>query len=120
MKEYVMIYRTSNNPDFKPTPEQGQAMMTEWMNWVGGIAARGQLVDNGKRLGLKEARTVSPGNMVADGPYTEIKEFINGYTTIKAKSLDEAVELAKACPLVLSGGGKVEVRGVVTPDDFEG
>jgi hypothetical protein len=119
MKEFALIYRTSKNPDFTPTPAQMQEMMTSWLNWMGGIAARDQLVTKGNRLGLKEAKTVGPDKVVSDGPYTEIKEFINGISVVRAHSLDEAVEMAKGCP-ILAGGGKVEVRGIVASDDFQG
>jgi hypothetical protein len=119
MKEFVLIYRMTENPDFKPTPAQMQEMMTGWMNWMGSIAARDMLVDKGRRLGIKEAKTVGADNVVSDGPYTEIKEFINGYTIIKANSIDEAVEIAKGCPILYGKGNKVEVRAVVAPDNFE-
>jgi len=118
MKEFVLIFRTENNPDFKPTPAQMQDMMTSWSNWMGGIAARDRLVSGGSRLGIKESRTVGPDNMVSDGPYTEIKEFINGYIIVRSNTVDEAVEMAKGCP-ILHGRGKVEVRPVVTADNFE-
>ncbi|PSL43844.1 hypothetical protein CLV51_107155 [Chitinophaga niastensis] len=119
MKEYVLIFRMSNNADFRPTPAQMQEVMTSWTNWMGSIAARDKLVNSGNRLGIKEAKTVMSGNVVTDGPYTEVKEFINGYITIRSNSIEEAVEIAKGCPM-LNGGGKVEVRGVVTPEDFSG
>lgn len=116
MKEFVLIFRNSANPDAKPSPEQMQQVMTSWMNWLGSIAAQDKLVDRGNRLSMTEAKTVTPNHMVTDGPYTEIKEYINGYTLVKASDMDEAVELAKQCP-ILSIGGKVEVRQVVSPDD---
>lgn len=115
-----MIYRVAGDSGFTPTPEQMQEMMTSWMNWMGGIAARGQMVDRGHRLGIKNAKVIRPDMVVSDGPYTEIKEFINGLTIIRANSIDEAVDIAKGCPILLGGGGSVEVRGVVTSDDFEG
>ena len=48
--------------------------------------------------------------------YTEIKEFINGFIIVKTNSIDEAVEIAKQCPMV-AGGGNVEVRPAVAADD---
>jgi hypothetical protein len=42
-----------------------------------------------------------------------MKEAIGGYTMVKANSLDEAVELAKGCP-ILAVGGNVEVRPIVS------
>jgi hypothetical protein len=49
--------------------------------------------------------------VIADGPYTEIKESIGGYSIIKAGSLDEATEISKGCPVFLNGGS-VEVREI--------
>jgi hypothetical protein len=117
MKEFVLIFRTSSNPDFKPSPEQQQQMMTSWMNWMGSIAAQNKLASNGSRLGIANSKVVKPRNVITDGPYTEIKEFINGFIIVKTETLDEAVEIAKECPMVTGGGGSVEVRAAVAPED---
>ncbi len=116
MKEFVFIFRNSSNPNFTPSPEQMQEVTTSWMNWMGGIAAQNKLANNGNRLSMSIAKTVKPNNVITDGPYTEIKEFINGYTVVKVANIDEAIELAKGCP-ILKVGGNVEVRAVVTQDD---
>jgi hypothetical protein len=55
---------------------------------------------------------VTPGDVVTNGPYVEIKELIGGYIMISADSLEEAAEISKGCP-ILSVGGSVEVRPVV-------
>ncbi len=118
MKEFVLIFRTTTpNPDFKPTQEQMEQMMTSWKNWMGSIAAQNKLASNGSRLGYSNAKVVKPGNVVTDGPFTEIKEFINGYIIVKTNSVDEAVEIARECPMVKGGGGSVEVRASVAADD---
>ena len=117
MKEFVLIFRTSHNPDFKPSPEQLQHMMTGWMNWMGSIAAQNKLVSNGHRLGITNSKVVKPKKIVTDGPYTELKEFINGYIIVKTNTLDEAVEIAQECPMVSGGGGCVEIRPAVAADD---
>jgi hypothetical protein len=116
MKEFVLVFRTFDNPEFTASPEQMQEMLTNWMNWMGGIAAQDKLVNRGSRLSISNAKTVKPNNVVVDGPYTEIKEFINGYTVIKAGDINEAVEMASGCP-ILQTGGNVEVRAVVASDD---
>ena len=116
MKEFVLVFRDSNNPEFKPSPEQMQEGLTSWMNWMGGIAAQNKLVNRGSRLSVSNSKTVKPNNVIVDGPYTEIKEFINGYTIVKAANIDEAVEMASGCP-ILQTGGNVEVRAVVASDD---
>lgn len=116
MKEFVLVFRTSNNLDFTPSPEQMQEGLTNWINWMGSIAAQDKLVNRGSRLSISNSKTVKPNYVVVDGPYTEIKEFINGYTVVRAVNIDEAVEMASGCP-ILQLGGNVEVRAVVASDD---
>ena len=57
---------------------------------------------------------------VIDGPFTEAKEMIAGYTLIEAGSLAEVVELVKKWP-VEDGHGNVtiEIRRVVDIDEFD-
>lgn len=87
------------------------------MNWLGSIAAQKKLVDKGNTLlpTSESAKTVKPNNIITDGPYTEIKEFIVGYVIVKAESIDEAVEMAKLNP-IFKIGGNIEVREVLKRD----
>jgi len=113
MKEFALIFRLNDVADFKPSPEQ----MQERMNWLAGVAAQNKLVDKGNTL-LPipgSAKTVKPDNVVTDGPYTEIKEFISGYIVIKADTIDEAVEIAKGNP-IFQVGGNIEIREVLKRD----
>lgn len=113
MKEFALIFRLKDITDFQPSPEQ----MQERMNWLGSIAAQNKLVDKGNTLLPMpgKAKTVKPENVVTDGPYTEIKEFISGYVVIKAEHIDEAVEMAKGNP-IFKIGGNIEVREVLKRD----
>ena len=118
MKEYVLIFRTSPM-EFKPSAEQAEQMMKGWMNWMEDIRKKGNMAHEGTRLGIANSKTVKPGNVVTNGPYTEVKEFINGFIIVKTNTLDEVVEIAKGCPMVIGGGGgNVEVRPAVAPDDY--
>jgi hypothetical protein len=56
---------------------------------------------------------------VVDGPFTEAKELIAGFTLLEVKSRDEALEWVKRWP-VLDGGGEaeLEIRQVLEADDF--
>lgn len=94
----------------KSTPEEMEAMSKRWMDWIGSIAAKDKLTDRGNRL-EHSGKVVRSNGVVTNGPYSEIKESIGGYSLIKAPSYDEAVEIAKACP-VLTVGGNVEVREI--------
>lgn len=87
-----------------------QASLQRWLDWVGGIAAQNKLVDRGSRL-EREGKVLKGSNLVTDGPYTELKETLLGYTMVKAENLEEASKLAENCP-ILFVGGNVEVREI--------
>lgn len=113
MKEFLLIFRReiiSDEP--QPSPEQMQASMKQWQDWLGGIAAQNKLVSQGNRLYSKTGKVLRAGNVITDGPYVEVKEAIGGYSIIRAESLEEATELSKNCP-VYGMNGNVEVREIV-------
>ena len=111
MKDFLLVYRTDYNTMPKASsPEEMQASTKRWMDWIGGIAAQNKLTDRGNRL-VPSGKVVKAGNVIADGPYAEIKESIIGYSIVKADSINEATEFAKGCP-ILKIGGNVEVREI--------
>lgn len=114
MKEFMMIFRNEKMEGGEmPSAEQMQTVMTQWQNWIGGIAAQGNYIGTNRLY--SEGKTLKPNNVSIDGPYAEVKEIVGGYLIVKANSLDEAVEMAKTCPNILYGGS-VEVRTVMTID----
>lgn len=106
----MMIFRNEYNPSVKPSPEQMQASIKLWQDWIGGIAAQGKFLST-NRLS-SEGKILKPNNVIVDGPYAEVKEIIGGYIIVKATNLDEAMKLAEGCP-ILNIGGHVEVRTVI-------
>ena len=113
MKEFMMIFRTEKSDRPAPSPEEMQAMVKVWQDWIGGIAAQDKFVATNALGG--QGRTVSSKGVVSDGPYAELKEIVGGYIIVKANDLDEAVTLSKGCP-TLAIGGTVEVRDVMVFD----
>ncbi|CAN5265075.1 hypothetical protein BH11BAC5_BH11BAC5_53140 [soil metagenome] len=113
MKEFLLVFRMQVDANtVPPSPEQMQASMKKWQDWLGGLAAQNKLSAAGNRLGM-EGSVVKPGGLVTNGPYVEITEAIGGYSIIKANTLEEAAELAKGCP-ILAENGNVEVRQIMT------
>ena len=113
MTDFLLIYRADYNTYPKReqfSPEEMQALTQKWMNWIAGIAAQQKLADRGNRL-MPSGKVLKGDGLISDGPYTEIKESIMGYSLIKATSIEEATKLANGCP-VLSFGGSVEVREI--------
>jgi hypothetical protein len=111
MKEFLLIFRdVPPSGDAVFSPEQLKEISKPWQDWMGGIAAQNKLASRGNRLSFGGATLRA--DTVTDGPYAEIKEIILGYTVVKADTLEEAVQLAKGCP-ILAQGGTVEVRDIV-------
>ena len=110
MKDFLLVYRADYASMPERTAEQNETVKKQWMDWIGGIAAQNKLTAVGSPL-VGTGKVVKSGNLVTNGPYTEIKEVIGGYSIVKADSYEDAVEMAKGCP-ILAVGGNVEVREV--------
>ena len=93
------------------SPADLQRMMTDFYAWVDGLAQSG--VHRGAQPLMEEGRLVSgvKGASVTDGVFAESKEAIAGYFLLAVSSIDEAVRLAQACP-ILAYGAQIEVRPV--------
>jgi hypothetical protein len=112
-KEFMLILRGGIHPkDLRP--EQIQAIMAKFGEWMAEMQKRGQLrgagrlEDDGRRLSRKHGKTVT------DGPYAEAKEIIGGYFLVAAANLDQALDIAQQCP-ILDNEGTVEVRPLQPP-----
>jgi hypothetical protein len=69
----------------------------------------------------KGARVKFSGNSrtVIDGPFTEAKELIAGFSILQVKSLEEAIEWVKRAPNCNPGGdSEVEIRQIFEMEDF--
>ena len=56
---------------------------------------------------------------VIDGPFTETKELIAGFSILQVKSLEEAIEWVKCAPNCNpTGDSEVEIRQVFEMEDF--
>lgn len=64
----------------------------------------------------KRVRFTGKQPTVTDGPFTETKELIAGFWIWKVKSMAEAVEWLKRCPM--EAGAEVEIRPVFEAEDF--
>ena len=114
MEEFLLVFRREATSQEPMSPEQMQAMMKPWQDWMGGLAAQNKLVSPGNRLG-SDGRVVKANDLITNGPYVETKEAIGGYIIIRAGSLDEAAQLSKGCP-IFQMGGNVEVRTIIPMD----
>ncbi|MFK7936323.1 MAG: YciI family protein [Saprospiraceae bacterium] len=110
MQEFMMLFRHTPQGEYQPSPEELQASIKMWQDWIGSIAAQGKFSST-NQLGFT-GKTLNADGLVTDGPYAEVKEIIGGYIIVKATDLDDALEMAKGCP-ILQMGGNVEVRNIM-------
>lgn len=92
----LLLHQPAAGPH--PTPAQMREIMTHFAAWMERIRADGQLVSS---HGLKNKGKVLRGRRgatIADGPYAEAKEIVGGYVLIRARSLAQAVGVARRCP----------------------
>lgn len=114
MDEYALIMRHEDGQKIA-SPEQMQEWMKQTMDWIGGIAAQNKFV-GGTGLPFADAKVVRHNGIVTNGPFGEIKETIGGFITVRAASVEEAVEFAKGCPVLQGPGNSVEVRKIAKND----
>jgi hypothetical protein len=113
MEEYLILMRLDIiTREAQPSPEQMQEYMKMYQDWVGGIAAQNKFV-GGKGLST-EGKVIKSPQIITDGPYAETKESLAGFIMVKAKDFEEAVSLAKTCPILGGDGNSVEVRKVIS------
>jgi len=78
--------------------------MAKWKAWVEGLGDA--VVNPGTPLGM--SKTVSSSGVTDDGGPNPL----SGFSMVKADSMDAALEMAKACPF-LETGGTLEVAEVM-------
>jgi hypothetical protein len=113
MSKYLCLQRSlpGGAPDGeKPSPAQMQAMYAKFQEWREKFQKN--LPDMGGRLGRGRLVTAQP---TPDGPLVEVKELVGGYMIVSAPNIEEAIEVAQACPGLVRPGSGVEVIEIQTP-----
>jgi hypothetical protein len=96
-----------------PAPDVAAQVMKEYSEYTQMLRDRGIFL-GGEALQPNPTATtvrVEDGKtIITDGPFIEAKEALGGFYLIEARDLDEALELAAACPG--AKWGAIEVRPV--------
>lgn len=114
MSDFVLLLRSSQ-ADYDAsmgTPERAQKSLEAWMTWISGLEEKGQLKSPGLPLERSGKLVRGQDLTVSDGPFVEAKDLVLGFIVVAARDLEQAVAIAKTCPIAL-GGGAVEVRPVM-------
>lgn len=108
--EHLLLIRgTDWNKDL--TSDDIQNIMGRFTAWFDRLSEQGKL--KGANPLHSEGKIVSgkKGQTVADGPFAESKEAVGGYFLLNVSDFDEALQIARECP-ILEFGPTVEVRPV--------
>ena len=108
MARFLFVYRRDKDAADKITPEGWQLRQQKWMEWVRLGIQKGWLLEPGDAL-TQQGSVIRAPRLVTDGPFIESKEIVGGFSIVQAETLDDAVELAAGCPVLLFGAS-VEVR----------
>ena len=95
MANFVLLYTGGNGPQ---SEAEVAASIKAWMDWFGSLGSA--VVDGGNPF-TPIAKSIASNGTVSDGP---VGTLATGYSIVKADSLDAAVQMAKGCPQLQSGG----------------
>lgn len=102
MPDFMFAYHGGATPE---SPEEGAKVMAAWQAWMGGMGDA--LIVPGSPVGM--SKTVSGSGVTDDGGANPV----SGYSVVKADDIKAATDMAKGCPMVVSGTGSVEVAEII-------
>ena len=116
--KFMIIRKADKNTEAGQMPST--ELLEAMVRYNEEMAKAGVLLDGvGLHPSSKGVRVTRSGGKrsIVDGPFTETKELIAGFTMIQARSKEEAIEWVKRWPAE-DGDAVLEIRQVFEPDDF--
>ena len=95
MKHYLILLKGKKELDY--SPEELQKRLEEYREWVSTIEDH-YVTDN--LLEREGAHIRNKDEITTDGPFLEAKEIIAGFIILKAKNINEAIEISNTSPLL--------------------
>ncbi len=121
MKFMILVKATKDSEAGKMPPE---SLIAEMVGFHEEMAKAGVLVDGAGLRDSSRGWRIQYGRngkrTFVDGPFTETKELVAGFTIIDVKSREEALEWTKRFPnpSIDGGAGEIEVRPFFELEDF--
>ena len=111
MAQFILLLRGGNELYEEYSEEEIRQAIQAYRQWAQDLQQAGKLVDAFKLADGGRLMQKRDGQIQVDGPFAETKETIGGYYLILAESYDEALEVARDCP-IFAEGGTVEIRQI--------
>jgi hypothetical protein len=118
MKVIVLVKASKDSEAGKMPSEQ---LLREMGNFNEELVKAGvMLAGEGLHPSSKGKRMVFKGTSrsFVDGPFAETKDLVAGFWIWQVKSMDEAAEWARRMPNPEHADGEIEIRPVLTDEDF--
>ena len=103
--EYLFFIATDTEPDVEPE------RAGEVQAWIDEGERRGIRKQGHRLRPVEDATTVrvrAGELLITDGPFTESKEWIDGFDIIECDNLDDAIDFASRHPMARAG--RIEIR----------
>ncbi|MDQ1546711.1 MAG: hypothetical protein QOH69_1615 [Actinomycetota bacterium] len=103
--EYLFFIATDTEPDVEPE------RAGEVQAWIDEGERRGIRKQGHRLRPVEDATTVrvrAGELLITDGPFTESKEWIDGFDIVDCENLDEAIDFASRHPMARAG--RIEIR----------
>ena len=113
MRYLCLIYDDEKNISGR-SKSDADAFMGEYMAFTQGIRTSGHYLAGDALQPVQSATTVRVRNgkvTTTDGPFAETKEQLGGFYMIKARDLNDAIQVASKIPSARQGS--IEIRPVV-------
>ena len=110
MEKFILLFRGSDAYRPGESAETLEVLKHQMIGWLTDLSERGiHVASEPMEQSGKQVNGVS--KTVIDRPYGEGREVIGGCTIVRANHIDDALEIAKSCP-ILGSNGKIEVRPI--------
>jgi hypothetical protein len=111
MKEFILFFKANYKDIEGVSAQETRERNNRWMDWIDELVDKNHLAEGGNHLAPNGKVLWRDGKIIHEA-VSENKESILGYLLVLASSFDEAVELAKGCPILPKDGTSVEVREI--------
>ena len=114
--KYVLMYTNRPDLDAAVPPERQQAVYQAMYAWFGENAAPSPTAVpscSDPRRPPRSGTGRAASRVVVDGPFSEAKENIGGFSVIDVPDIDAAIALVKTWPMLELPGISVEIRPMV-------
>jgi len=123
--KFMIIVKATPDSEAGAWPEDSEKLFQLMAGYHEDLTKAGALLDAaGLHPTSKGWRIRYEGDKrrVIDGPFTETKELVAGYTIIQVRNRNEAIEWTKRFPNPIREGVtcEIEVRQIYEMEDFEG